>query len=962
MTRGETAAGAGTPSGQKISTCDSNFTAINAFRDAIAAAGLTPPEKIEADGRLHRFSSNGKRDDDAGWYVFHADGIPAGRFGCWRTSIDRPWRYANGHGPSPEQDAEHRARVEQMRRARDAEQARQHEAGAEVAQRIWDAADPAEPAHPYLARKGISPSIARQIDAAEARRLGARLADEMAGALLAVPRMLDGKMASLEFIAPDGVKRSLAGARAAGTRCLIGGRAEVEEHGAVIIAEGFATAASIREAAGVPVCVAFSAGNLLPVAIGLRSQFPSARIVIAADDDASGVGQRAAEAAARAVGGLVAVPDFGADRPSGLTDFNDLSQHAGPAAVRACIERAAPPTHQFSDVPDVPHVQPAPEANLGGTAGGTADVPDVPRGALPDVSVPLTDRPKFAVYDEPHRLAENGQHLRAGVWFHAWKPGKKDEEPTLIDQWVASPLHVEAVTHDAAGNNFGRLLRFIDTNGRERQWAMPMEMLAGDGAPLRAELLSMGALIDPAGQRLFGNYLQALTPAARVRCALQVGWCGRNFVLPDGVIGPEPTGVIFQSGERFHEEHGTAGTPEGWRAGVAALAAGNPMIVLALSVAFAGPLLAKCSAEGGGIHLVGDSSTGKTTALNAACSVWGGPSYRRSWRSTANGMEGAAVLFNDALLALDEISECEPRDVGLIVYALGNGRGKQRASRSGAARGVARWRCAVLSSGERTIGTHMAEAGQRAKAGQQVRLLDVPTARKFGAFDDLRDTASGAALADAIRAAGAEHYGHAGRQFLERLTRDERDFGKFAARIKALPEFNPEGAEGQDKRAAARFALFAQAGELATEYGITGWAEGEAIRAAAEGFRAWRALRGKGNDERRQILEAVGRFIQRHGDSRFSCADMREPVRDRAGWWREDAGGGRVFLFNADGLREALKGFDFKRALDVLGQAGALPPASASGERAKPQRVDGIKARLYEVRADALDTGDGDGT
>jgi putative DNA primase/helicase len=71
-------------------------------------------------------------------------------------------------------------------------------------------------------------------------------------------------------------------------------------------------------------------------------------------------------------------------------------------------------------------------------------------------------------------------------------------------------------------------------------------------------------------------------------------------------------------------------------------------------------MLARCNAEGGDIHFVGDSSTGKTTAIEAACSTWGGANYRRSWHTTANGMEGAAALFNDGLLAFDEISECDP--------------------------------------------------------------------------------------------------------------------------------------------------------------------------------------------------------------------------------------------------------------------------------------------------------------
>jgi len=187
--------------------------------------------------------------------------------------------------------------------------------------------------------------------------------------------------------------------------------------------------------------------------------------------------------------------------------------------------------------------------------------------------------------------------------------------------------------------------------------------------------------------------------------------------------------------------------------------------------------------------------------------------------------------------------------------------------------------------------------------------------------------------------------------------RDRRDFCEWLERFKALPIFSADGGEGQDKRTAGRFALLALAGEVATEYGITGWPEGAASEAAAEGFKAWRATRGRGNDERRQILERVSGFIERHGDSRFSDAETHstdEPMRiNRAGWWRDDQAG-RVYLFNKDGLREALTGFDFKRALDTLQEAGALPKADASGERAKAQRIGGRLVRLYPIQADKL--------
>jgi len=313
-------------------------------------------------------------------------------------------------------------------------------------------------------------------------------------------------------------------------------------------------------------------------------------------------------------------------------------------------------------------------------------------------------------------------------------------------------------------------------------------------------------------------------------------------------------------------------------------------------------------------------------------------------------MEGAAALFNDSLLVLDEISECNPHDVGAIIYALGNGRGKQRAGRLGSARALTRWRCFVLSSGERSIETTMYEVGRQPKAGQGVRLLDLSATRRYGAWDNLHGLASGSAFSDAIKRAVVIHHGRAGRAFLEKLTRDKRDFCADLERFKALGGFTVEEGGGQEKRTAARFALLALAGEVATAYGITGWPPAAATEAAVKGFKGWRASRGSGNDERRKILEQVSGFIDRHGDSRFSKVNspLETPIRERAGWW-EDVGNSRVYLFTAYGMREALKGFDFKRGLDVLQEEGALAAPGTDGKRGKPKHVDGRTARLYQI-------------
>jgi putative DNA primase/helicase len=263
----------------------------------------------------------------------------------------------------------------------------------------------------------------------------------------------------------------------------------------------------------------------------------------------------------------------------------------------------------------------------------------------------------------------------------------------------------------------------------------------------------------------------------------------------------------------------------------------------------------------------------------------------------------------------------------------------------------------VLSSGERSIETTMAEGGNRMKAGQNTRLPSVPVARCFGVWDELHGMKDGAALTDAIKNAAKQHHGYAGRTFLERLTRDKRDFCEFWERIKALPNFTIKDGEGQAKRVAGRFALVAMAGELATEYGLTGWPSGAAISAIADVLKRWQqTCGGNSNDEKRQIFDKVSAFIERHGDSRFSDAETNGDIqtRDRAGWWHNEDGE-RVYLFTAGGMREALQGFDFKRALDELQEAGVLPPADKNGERAKAQRFGGRLVKVYPIHAEKLE-------
>lgn len=297
---------------------------LHQFQQAIEAAGLPAPADIIDDGKLHRFSTSGKRGDDSGWYVLHGDGIAAGSFGCWRSGLQAIWCAKPDHEQSDTERQTMREHIKAMQRQREAEQERIHAQAKDTAAARLAQSTPAIQ-HAYLTAKGIKPHGARSD--------GERLLIPM--------RDTEGTLHSLQTIFPDGGKRFMSGGQVSGCYFSIG-----KPDGRVIVCEGFATGASIHECTGHAVAVAFNAGNLEAVALALRAKYPALAITIAGDDDwrtADNPGVTKATAAALAVSGLLALPAFPTDRPDKATDFNDLHQLAGAEAVRRCIETAQSP-------------------------------------------------------------------------------------------------------------------------------------------------------------------------------------------------------------------------------------------------------------------------------------------------------------------------------------------------------------------------------------------------------------------------------------------------------------------------------------------------------------------------------------------------------------------------------------------------------------------------------------------
>ena len=313
--------------------------------------------------------------------------------------------------------------------------------------------------------------------------------------------------------------------------------------------------------------------------------------------------------------------------------------------------------------------------------------------------------------------------------------------------------------------------------------------------------------------------------------------------------------------------------------------------------------------------------------------MWGGQDFLHRWRATANGLESVAQAHNDLPLILDELAQVEAREAGEIAYMLANGSGKHRARRDGLAKPAASWRLLFLSAGEIGLAEHMRETGKRARAGQELRLADVPAdaGAGHGIFENLHGYPSGAALADSLIEGSRASYGTAGPAFLEKLVSVDRAELRASVEILRsdfLAAHLPAGATGQAQRLGKRFALVAAAGELATKFGITGWPAGEAIRAAGACLAACLDRRGgTGAGEDAQALAQVAHFIELHGSSRFAdlACDHERIVINRAGFRRKDPEGQTEYLILPEVFkRELCAGLDYRSVAKLLRDRGLL--------------------------------------
>jgi putative DNA primase/helicase len=410
---------------------------ISQFVDAMLAEKIAvDPVDIVADGKFRRIRAIGDKKKDT-WYKLVCDDRPAGMFGCnkrYGNGVKFTWKSDQpAKKMTPAERRKLREKMQAKQREREEEDRKRHAAAAELAKRVYDGArDVTGDDHAYLKRKGVRSHGLRVGSWEKLNPKTGELSLIEREALLVPIRDERKTIHSLQAIFPNASnvlgrdKDYLTDGDKRGRFFTIGKPLTVNDKMVVLICEGYATGASLYEACGHCVIIAFDASNLMPVAQVVRDRFPAATIIMCADNDQwttspiNNPGVTRAREAAKEVGGRVVFPPFADDdghddgngKRKGPTDFNDWAKAHGEESIALMIEAALIDEATGAPVDDVPPWEgdavelSSGEKVIGEIAAVAAELGD-PRIDNMHFTLLGYDRERFFVYNkESKQIAE----------------------------------------------------------------------------------------------------------------------------------------------------------------------------------------------------------------------------------------------------------------------------------------------------------------------------------------------------------------------------------------------------------------------------------------------------------------------------------------------------------------------------------------------------------------------------
>ncbi len=592
--------------------------------------------------------------------------------------------------------------------------------------------------HPYLKEKRIKQHGLRKLDS--------RRGEADVGALIVPVYDKNFMIQGVQFVSTTN-KAYLTGTRPKGCFYCFDGEKDL-----MYVCEGLATAATINEVTGKMTFITFGYGNLEAATLNIQQAFPDAKLVIAADNNVqpviNGKTKNPGVDAARKIFNKHNIPYtyplFKDKQGKGYADFNDLCKHYGTDEVsEQLVDNLVENSIAFTEFNN-------PNYNKNGTTivadeqDSTKVVVDdnIKDGADKIASNSVDDR--VIVYTRSKKMRFVSDKKRGLVCEKLQTSGKTDEAGKHLYKdvettYISGDLRITAkLTNE---NQEGRLFRaeFIDDKNIPHQCDFQCSLLGSRGNEIFEKLLEIGLDINLESnpgmnpRQLLYCYISAAMPKKYLRYVTKTGLIKREskfaYVLSNKVLGLDDADeqVVFINS--FITENTTniaqKGTLDEWKENIGRFCKNNTRLIFACCSSFASPFAGVLSKELNGIHYFGESSSGKTSSLKVAASIWGTPRFMGQWLTTANAAEGFATMRSNLPMILDELSQAKPKEVGSMIYMVSQGKTKGRATTDGSCRKIVEFKTNIISSGEISIASFMASADEKPKAGQEIRLVDI---------------------------------------------------------------------------------------------------------------------------------------------------------------------------------------------------------------------------------------------
>ena len=784
--------------------------------DELRQHGYQPTDgyAFDQEGFTHRYQSGmdkeGKRDTWCIYWVQNNGGV-AGKAGNWRTGDTH--KFNTGGGAKGDG---------YIKRAEDIAQA------VNKAQAAMDAAPRGVPPdHGYLVAKKVG--VHRKIKIDDRGNIMIPLSQRgVVTGIRYISRELDAQTGKWR-------KWSLPGGKSGGAYYVIAGKTDT-----VYVAEGYATAATAAEATGKMAVMCGDCNNMLATAQAVRVALPDAKIIIVADNDSGtkgNPGKRQGLITARAIGGLICIPNYAGDLNDALSVYDNRD------LVNDILASAATPD------------------------------------ALEGEGVPED----FLVSDKGVEKIQ--------------QQGKKKIQIMVCE----TPVRVRGYTRDPKGWAWGREVDVTTRDGEVNTVILPASTLVTGTRAVEDLVRAGAVVIPGKDKLLLEYIMRCAPSTryqcAERLGWLDKEY--RQFVMVERTIGHGGENIRYQTEHGSFNPYAQASSVGDWVDDVGKLARGNEIIMLAVCMGLAAPLATILGKEPFGVHIYGEGSIGKSTTAGVAASIWGRPTtdgFLQTWRNTMVAIEELASIYNDSILILDEVGEMDnPRDLQKIIFMLTGGQSKGRGRMQGGVREPKTWRTLFLSTGNGSMAQIVQQAGARDTrmhaGGQAVRRIEIGVTRGVrDIFTDLHGHKTGDDFARALRKNTNAHYGTVGIRLLNKIIDNRndllqlwRDYLENDAPIKKT-EVSGAGGEGQHLRVYGHFQLLTFAGELCTKWGLTGWDTGEAREAMLGVYRKWMIENRGASNEKKDSIHFVRLLLQQRRDS-FAPINVRVSIHgERLGW------------------------------------------------------------------------------